>query len=41
MNERVCQLVGADYWTTDAVDGVRICQAIMEKKRAARDRSPR
>jgi methanogenic corrinoid protein MtbC1 len=34
LNERVCQLVGADYWTTDAMDGVRICQTIMERKRS-------
>jgi len=34
LNERVCRLVGADYWTTDAMDGVRICQAIMEGKRS-------
>lgn len=34
LNERVCTLVGADYWTTDAMDGVRLCQSIMERKRA-------
>ncbi|MGD0489684.1 MAG: cobalamin-dependent protein [Syntrophorhabdales bacterium] len=32
LNDRVCQLVGADYWTTDAMEGVRICQMITEKK---------
>jgi methanogenic corrinoid protein MtbC1 len=33
LNERICHLVGADFWTTDAMDGVRICQKLMEKKR--------
>ena len=32
LSDRVCQLVGADYWTTDAMEGVRICQMITEKK---------
>lgn len=41
LNERICRLVGADYWTTDAMDGVRICQAIMEKKRADGECNPR
>lgn len=26
VTEQVCQSVGADAWTTDAVDGVRICR---------------
>lgn len=28
IDERVCRFVGADYWTTDAMEGVRICQRI-------------
>lgn len=28
MDERVCRYVGADYWTNDAMEGVRICQRI-------------
>ncbi len=28
IDERVCNFVGADYWTTDAMEGVRICQRI-------------
>jgi methanogenic corrinoid protein MtbC1 len=34
VDEKVCALVGADYWTTDALEGVRICRKIVEKKRA-------
>ncbi len=33
LNDRICQFVGADYWTTDAMEGVRICQKLVEKKR--------
>jgi methanogenic corrinoid protein MtbC1 len=29
ISEEVCRYVGADYWTTDAVAGVEICQRIM------------
>jgi len=36
LNDRICQLVGADYWTTDAMEGVRICQKLVEKKRVDR-----
>ncbi len=28
IDERVCRFVGADYWTTDAMEGVRICQRL-------------
>lgn len=28
IDERVCRFVGADFWTTDAMQGVRICQRI-------------
>lgn len=28
IDERVCRFVGADFWTTDAMEGVRICQRI-------------
>ncbi len=40
MNERVCDLVGADYWTTDAMNGVRICQAVTERKRGKQQTGP-
>jgi len=29
ISEEVCRYVGADYWTTDAVAGVEICQRLM------------
>jgi len=29
ISDEVCRYVGADYWTTDAVAGVEICQQIM------------
>ncbi len=31
LNETVCRFVGADFWTTDALEGVRICQRIVNK----------
>ena len=31
---RVCQYVGADSWSTDAMEGVRICQDLVAKARA-------
>ncbi len=32
IDEQVCRYVGADYWVSDAMDGVRLCQKLMEKK---------
>jgi len=32
LNEIVCRFVGADFWTTDALEGVRIWQRIVKKK---------
>ena len=29
LNEQVCQYVGADYWMTDAMNGVRLCQELL------------
>jgi methanogenic corrinoid protein MtbC1 len=29
LSEEVCQYVGADHWTTDAVTGVELCQRLM------------
>ena len=29
LNEQVCQYVGADYWVTDAMSGVRLCQKLL------------
>ncbi|MGC9332926.1 MAG: cobalamin B12-binding domain-containing protein [Anaerolineae bacterium] len=34
VNEHVCQYVGADYWTTDAMEGVRLCQQLVGERRA-------
>ena len=30
VTELLCKQVGADYWTNDAMKGVRLCQQIME-----------
>mgnify|MGYP000202223478 CR=1 FL=1 len=29
VNEQVSQYVGADYWITNAMDGVRLCQRLL------------
>jgi methanogenic corrinoid protein MtbC1 len=29
LSETVCQYVGADYWTTDAIDGVELCSRLI------------
>ena len=29
LNEQVCRYVGADYWVTDAMSGVRLCQQLL------------
>jgi methanogenic corrinoid protein MtbC1 len=31
LNEQICQYVGADYWVTDAMTGVRLCQQLVER----------
>lgn len=31
LSEPICRFVGADFWVTDALEGVRICQKIMQK----------
>jgi 5-methyltetrahydrofolate--homocysteine methyltransferase len=31
LDEQVCRYVGADYWVTNAMDGVRLCQRLMDK----------
>lgn len=33
LNQKTCDFIGADFWTKDAMEGVRICQRIVEKKR--------
>ena len=33
MNQNVCDYIGADFWTRDAMEGVRICQNIVGGKR--------
>jgi hypothetical protein len=30
IDEAVARYIGADHWTTDAMEGVRICQRVME-----------
>ena len=30
IDEVAARYIGADYWTTDAMEGVRICQGLME-----------
>jgi methanogenic corrinoid protein MtbC1 len=32
LSENICRFVGADFWVTDAMEGVRICQSIIQKK---------
>jgi methanogenic corrinoid protein MtbC1 len=32
IDEQVATHVGADYWTTDAMEGVRICQRILKER---------
>lgn len=34
IDETVAHYVGADHWTTDAMEGVRICQRLLENRRA-------
>jgi methanogenic corrinoid protein MtbC1 len=31
LSEEICRFVGADFWVTDAMEGVRVCQHIMQK----------
>ena len=33
LNQKICDFIGADYWTKDAMEGVRICRRIVEGKR--------
>ena len=30
VDEQVCHFVGADYWSTDAMEGVRLCQRLVD-----------
>jgi methanogenic corrinoid protein MtbC1 len=30
LSEEICRFVGADFWVTDAMEGVRICQHIVQ-----------
>ncbi len=32
LNQQVCRYVGADYWVTDAMSGVRLCQKLLTKQ---------
>jgi len=31
VDEQVCRFVGADYWSTDAMEGVRLCQRLVKQ----------
>ena len=33
IDEQVCKYVGADYWSTDAMEGVRFCQKLVSGTR--------
>lgn len=33
INQEVCEYVGADHWVTDAMSGVRLCQALLAAPR--------
>lgn len=33
IDERVARYTGADHWTNDAMEGVRICQRLLEERR--------
>ena len=32
VDEQVCRFVGADYWSTDAMEGVRLCQKLVGER---------
>ena len=32
IDEQICQYVGADYWVSDAMAGVRLCEALLNNK---------
>jgi methanogenic corrinoid protein MtbC1 len=32
LTEKVCEYVGADYWTTDAMTGVELCRRLMSEQ---------
>jgi dimethylamine corrinoid protein len=34
IDEQVARYIGADFWTTDAMQGVRICQRYMEERQS-------
>lgn len=36
IDDNVARYVGADHWTNDAMEGVRICQRLVESRREAR-----
>jgi dimethylamine corrinoid protein len=41
IDEHVARYVGADYWTNDAMEGVRLCQRLLEDSRAPARLAPR
>ena len=36
LDEHVARYVGADHWTNDAMEGVRLCQRLLESRRGRR-----
>ena len=35
VNEEICRYVGADYWASDGVEGVRLCRRLVQREAAA------
>lgn len=35
VNEDICRYVGADYWASDGVEGVRLCRRLVQRETAA------
>ncbi len=33
LEQKLCDFIGADFWTKDVMEGISICQRIVEKKR--------
>jgi methanogenic corrinoid protein MtbC1 len=38
VDDEVCRFVGADYWSTDAMEGVRLCQRLASRRATTTDR---
>ena len=40
IDEQVCRFVGADYWSTDAMEGVRLCQRLVGESTEEKNMPP-